>query len=312
MSSFLGKSAASGPAHHSPFQFIEQSVSQLTETCKIAQLKQRREALLSALCSRIVDCHPIVHGILTPEMAVAAKVAILDELGALPIDDLSQTELNLRAEAIRNRVFGPYLQKQQEQMECQQDRQHQQTLQRQEASQTQSRRVTRKAVLIELGVARALRHAKIHGIKGRALVVLEYQVRSRLELLLVGDETDSQVEETIEASIEVPILEWAARLEGLEQAKRGRMLDDCLTLALLVAQAAWPWMKNPAANTSPADDGGTASQDVRPGDSPDIAAPRQPRRRRRSSSSSATTSPQSSSAEEVDQSTSQPNRAATG
>jgi hypothetical protein len=38
-------------------------------------------------------------------------------------------------------------------------------------------------------------------------VALEWEVRARLEALLVGDETETQVDETIEASIDWPLLE---------------------------------------------------------------------------------------------------------
>jgi hypothetical protein len=303
-SSFPSFNQAGSGSGQPPSYVVGQNASTNTELNQAAQLKQKRDALLTALCTRLVDWYRAPEGVITSDMAVAAKVAIFDELGTLPIEELSQTELNLRAESIRNRIFAPYMRAQQEQIERQQehlerqkDSQHQEALRRQEASETESRRAKRKATLIELGVARALRLAHVHGIRGRALVVLDWQVRSRLEILLVGDETESQVEDTIEASIEPPILKWAARLEEMQQAKQGRMLDECLSLALLVAQAAWPWMKDSVANTPQANDGSTAPTNVKPDQAPDV------------SSSSSTPG---SSMREAEKPISHPKRTATG
>ena len=220
-------------------------VDQITRQCagpdEATQLRQKREALLAGLCANLVDYYHPVESVVTPEMAVAAKVAIRDELGVLPIDELSQTEMTLRGTAIRNRVFGPYLRMQQEHAERQQEKQQQDALRRQGESDTRSRRLTRKTALIELGVTRAFKSASSRGIPGRALVLLEREIGARLEAWLVGDETDQQVDEIIEASIERPLLEWEARVEQIQIAKRERVLNHCLTLALPVVEAAVPW-----------------------------------------------------------------------
>jgi hypothetical protein len=233
-------------------------------------------------------------------MAVAAKVAILDELGALQVEMLSTTERNLRAEAIRNRIFAPYLQQQQESLERQTDRQQKETLRCREAAETESRRTKRKAVLIELGVAKGLRLAKEHGLTGRAVAVVEWEVRSRLDILLVGDETESQVEETIEASIEPPILEWAARLEQRKQAKEAQMLDECLALGLLLAHAAWPWMKGSAVHTASATGPSTDSQNAKSDERSDVSSLPPPRPRREEPPSPTTRPPQTSASDEGD------------
>jgi hypothetical protein len=233
-------------------------------------------------------------------MAVAAKVAILDELGALQVEMLSTTERNLRAEAIRNRIFAPYLQQQQESLERQTDKQQKQTLRCREASETQLRRTKRKAVLVELGVARALRLAKDHRLTGHAVAVAEWEVRSRLEILLVGDETESQVDEAIEASVEPPILEWVARLEQRKQAKEAQILDECLALGLLLAHAAWPWMKGPAVHTASATGPSTDSQNTKSDERPDRSSHPARRRQRQGPPSSSTTPPQRSAFEEDD------------
>jgi hypothetical protein len=208
------------------------------------RLKQKREALLVGLCSNLVDWYHPLEGNVTQEMAAEAKVAILDELGVLPIEALSQTELTLRGTVIRNRVLGPYLRKQHEQAEHQQERQQQDALRRQEESDTRSRRTTRKASLIELGVTRAFNTASSRGIPSRVLPLLEWEVRARLEAWLVGDETEPQVDDIIEASIERPLVDWEGRVEQWRSARRERILNHCLTVALPVAEAALPWVKD--------------------------------------------------------------------
>jgi hypothetical protein len=50
-------------------------------------------------------------------MAAAAKAAIWEELASLRIEELSDRELTIRGEAIRNRTFAPYLREQREQAE---------------------------------------------------------------------------------------------------------------------------------------------------------------------------------------------------
>jgi hypothetical protein len=206
--------------------------------------REKREALLAGLCSRIVDWYRQPDGLVTPEMAVAAKVAIRDQLGALPIEELSHAELSLRGEAIRNGVFGPYLRRQQAHAEHQKQRQHHDGLRTKQEADRRARQMTRKTALLELGVIRALKVAAAHGLPAPAVALVEWEARARLEALLVGDETAEQVEEIIEAAIERPLLECEIRVERLRSAKRERILDQCLTLALPVAEAAWPWVKD--------------------------------------------------------------------
>jgi len=222
----------------------DQFTRQLAGPDEATREKQKREALLAGLCTSLVDWYHPTEGVVTPDMAVAAKVALLDELGALPIDELPQAELTLRGTAIRNRVLAPYLRQQHEQKERQTERQHQDALRRQQESDIRARQTTRKAALVELGVTRALKAASSRGITGPPIAALEWEVRARLETLLVGDETEPQVNETIEASIERPLLEWAGRIEQIQSAKRERLLNQCLTLALPVAEATWPWVND--------------------------------------------------------------------
>ena len=135
---------AEGPPAPTMLTTASTLLDQITRQCagpdEATQLKQKREALLAGLCANLVDWYYPVESVVTPDMAAAAKVAILDELGVLPIETLSQTELTLRGTAIRNRVFGPYLRRQQEQAERQQERQQQDALRRQGESDTRSRR----------------------------------------------------------------------------------------------------------------------------------------------------------------------------
>ncbi len=225
-------------------QVTQQITQQLAGPDEATRAKQKREALLTELCSRLVDRYQPLEGLVTPEMAAAAKVAILDELGVLTIDELSQAVLTLRGTAIRDRIFAPHFQQQQNQRDRKSERQHQEALRRQQESDTRAGRTTRKTALVELGISRALKTASSQGIPFRALPLLEWEVRARLETLLVGDETEQQANETIEAAIERPLLDWAARIEQIQSAKRERLLNQCLTLALPVAEATWPWVKD--------------------------------------------------------------------
>jgi hypothetical protein len=181
-------------------------------------------------------------------MAVAAKVAIRDELGTVAIHEMPPAELTLRGTAIRNRIFAPYVRRHQEQAARQHERQQHDTQRRQQESGIQARHAIRKAALIELGITRALGSASSRGIPRRVLAVLEWEVRARLEALLVGDETESQVDETIEAAIDRPLWEWGARVEQVQSAKRERIVDHCLTAALPVVEAAVPWVQKVVVN----------------------------------------------------------------
>ncbi len=233
------------PESSNPFtNMMDQISHQFAGPDEATRRKQKREMLLAELCSRLVDCYHPLEGGITPDMAVAAKVAILDELDAMAIEDMPPAELTLRGTAIRNRVLAPYLQRQHKQRERQQALLKRDTRRRQRETATQSRQLTRKAALIELGVAWALQSASSRGLTGRALTLLEWEVRARLETLLIGDETEQQVEETIQAAIERPLLDWAVRIEQAESAKRERMLDQCLALAVPIAEATWPWVKD--------------------------------------------------------------------
>ena len=119
----------------------------------------KREAVLTGLCNSLVDWYRPLEGVITSEMVVAAKVALLDELGTMAIDEMSQAELTLRGTAIRNRIFSPYMLRQQELVARQNERQQQDTLRRQQESGLRARHATRKIALIELGITRALQSA---------------------------------------------------------------------------------------------------------------------------------------------------------
>ena len=232
-----------------PFaSFMEQLAHQFAGPDEATRLKQRREAVLAGLCATLVDWYRPLEGVLTSEMAVAAKVALLDELGLLPIEDLSPTERSLRAEAIRNRVLAPYFRAQKEQLahekeqlDHQKDLRRQEMLQIKEEAAMQTRRVTRKATFIEIGVARALKAFPSLTIGDGRLALFEWEVRGRLDILLVGDETEKQAEEAIEAAIRGPLLEWEKRLEQARLAKRQLIVHQCVTLAVPLVEAALPW-----------------------------------------------------------------------
>ena len=232
-------------AFFKPFaSVVEQFTRQFAGPDDATRVKQTRQALLAGLCANLVDWYCLPENVVTKEMAVAAKVALLNELGTLPIEELSQSELTLRGEAIRNRVFAPYFRQQEEKREGQKERQHQEALRRQEASEIESRRAKRKAALIELGIARALESAAALGLTLRALALLEWEVQGRLEIFIVGDESDPQAEEHTKAAIERPLSEWRTRAQQAKKIKQERIMEDCLKHALPVVEASLPWITN--------------------------------------------------------------------
>jgi hypothetical protein len=227
-----------------PFaDLTNQIIRQCAGPDEATRLKQHRDDLLVMLCSNLVDRYRPQEGVLTPDMAVAAKVAILDDLDVLAIQDMPEAELTLRATAIRDRVLAPYFRAQKEERTHQKQLRQQETRHIQEETATEERRARRKARSVELGVGRALYAAKARNLNTQALILLEWEIGERLNLLLVGDETEHEVEEVIEAAIDGALLEWEKRLEQARVAKRARMMDDCLTAALPLVQAALPWMK---------------------------------------------------------------------
>lgn len=256
------------------------------------RLKQKRESLLTLLLANLVDWYRPPEGVVTTEMAAAAKVAIHDELRTQPIEDLSHAELTLRGQVIRNRVFAPFLREQQVELKQQLEVQHLEKLRAQQHTDAQARRTTRKTTLIELGISRALQSASLRGFPPRVLVVLEWEIRGRLEAWLVGDETESQVDETIEAGINRPLLEWEGRVEQFQSAERQRVLEKCLTVVVPVVEAAVPWVQEvvgnyigtmlgmPAAPPSSARETSTSSPNEAPPDRPESPTPCRVRRPR--------------------------------
>lgn len=269
---------------------VAQMTAQVAGPDEATRLKQKRESLLAGLCTTLVDWYCPLEGVVTAEMAVAAKVAIRDELGTVAIDEMPSAELTLRGTAIRNRIFAPYVRRHQEQVARQHERQQQDAQRRQHESGIQARHTIRKTALIELGITRALESASSRGIPPRVLVVLEWEIRARLEALLVGDETESQVDETIEAAITRPLLEWETRVERFQSAERQRVLEKCLTAALPVVEAAMPWVKDvvvkciydtlgmPPASPSSAREPSASSTNEAPPDRPEGPTPRRVRR----------------------------------
>ena len=279
-----------------PFaSLLEQLAHQCAGPDEATRLKQRREAVLAGLCATLVDWYRPLEGVLTSEMAVAAKVGIMDELGLLPIEECSPTERALRAEAIRNRVLAPYFRAQKEQLAHdseqlghQKDLRRQEMLQIKEEAAMQTRRVTRRATLMEIGVARALKALPPRSVLARRVALFEWEVRERLDILLVGDETENQAEEVIEAAIRGPLLEWDKRLEQARLAKRHRIVHQCVTLAVPLVEAALPWVTAtvtnkfremfgvppaPQSTTAPLKKADASSEKPSPPSSPDVATP---------------------------------------
>lgn len=93
---------------HPLVDVMNDMVKRVQRDIESTRLTQNRETLFAMLGSTLADRHCPLEGVITPEMAVAAKVAFRDELGPLPIESLSQTECFLRAESIRNRLWAPY------------------------------------------------------------------------------------------------------------------------------------------------------------------------------------------------------------
>jgi hypothetical protein len=256
------------------------------------RLRQKRESLLTLLLANLIDWYRPLEGVITPAMVAAGKVAILDELRPQPIEDLSHAELTLRGEVIRNRVFAPFLREQQAELRKQQEVKQLEKLRVEQHIDTQARRTMRKTTLIELGISRALQSASSRGFPPRVLVVLEWEIRARLEVLLVGDETKSQVDETIEAAITRPVLEWERRIEQSQSAERQRILEKCFTVALPAVEAAVPWVQEvvvnyicttlgmPPSPPSTAREASTSSTNEAPPDRPEGPTPRQVRRPR--------------------------------
>lgn len=294
-----GATVQSPPESHplpTPSDIVAHLVTQMTAQFagpdEATRLRQKRESLLTLLLSNLIDWHRSLEGVVTPEMAAAAKIAILDELHTQSIEDLSQAELTLRGEVIRNRVFAPFLRKQQEELTKQHEVKQREQLRAQQQTDTQARRIIRKTALIELGISRALQSASSRAFPARVLVVLEWEIRARLDAWLVGDEVESQVEEAIEAAITRPLLEWKARMEQFQTAERQRVLEKCLTAAVPVVEGAVPWVQEvvvkyicdmlgmPSAFPSSASEPTASSMNEPSPDRPEGPTPRRVRRRR--------------------------------
>ena len=232
------------PLSQAMAQSAAQISAQFAGPDEVTRLRQKRESLLTVLLVNLVDWYRPPKGVVTPEMAAAAKVAMLDELRTYPIEELSQAELTLRGEVIRNRVLAPFLKEQQAELKKQHEVKQLEKLRTQQHIETQARRTTRKTALLELGISRALQVAASQAFPLRVLALVEWDVQARLEAWLVGDETESQADETIEAAIGRPLLEWKRRVEQCQSAERQRVLDKCLTAALPVVEAAAPWVQD--------------------------------------------------------------------
>jgi hypothetical protein len=271
---------------------VTQLSAQFAGPDEATRRRQKRESLLTLLLANLVDWYRPPEGVITAAMAAAAKVAILDELRTQPIEDLSHAELTLRGEVIRDRVFAPFLREQQAELRKQQEVKQLEKLRAQQHTDTQARRTTRKTALIELGISRALQSASSRGFPHRLLVVLEWEIRARLEAWLVGDETESQVNEILEAATDRPLLEWEMRVEQCQSAERQRVLEKCLTVALPVVEVAVPWVQEvvvnyisttlgmPPSPPSSAREASASSTNEAAPESPEGPTPRPVRRRR--------------------------------
>jgi hypothetical protein len=221
----------------------EQILRQCAGPDEATRVKDHRNAVLMTLCSDVIDWYRPQDGVVTPDMAVAAKVAILDELGTSAIETIPQTELTLRATAIRNAVLAPYFRAQKQAREREQELRQEEGQRVQKQVAAEERRSRRKAGFVALGVGRALHAAKARDFPHHALVMLEWEVGERLNTLLVGDETEQDIEHVIEASLDRPLLQWGQRLEHARVARRERMINHCLTASLPIVNAALPWMQ---------------------------------------------------------------------
>lgn len=149
------------------------------------------------------------------ETKAQALVAIEQELSGLPVDQLPRSELLTIAEGIRNRLYEPAIQRQQ---------------QAREAEERKRNQARQRTILIAVGAAhvkRILRQQQ--DLDGWTRLDLEQQVKRALEREVNGSETEAQVQAQVADLL-------ALQLEPIKSKRREQARQQLIEHGVACAQ----------------------------------------------------------------------------
>jgi len=156
---------------------------------------------------QVIECWRSFSHSIPAETKAQALVAIEQELSRLPVDQLPRSELVTIAEGIRDRLYGPAIQRQE---------------QAREAEERKRDQARQRTILIAAGVAHANRVLRQQqDLDGRTRLDLEQQVKRVLEREVNGRETEAEVQAQVDDLV-------ALQLEPIKSKRRQQARQELI------------------------------------------------------------------------------------
>ncbi len=209
---------------------------------KEARAKEHRARLQAAKAQAVDEYRPNA-GTVTARIRGEAKAALERELAGLPLEELPPQEVLELAQAVRDRLYEPYLRQQQEEAVRQQEHAEKRRARAIRIMQEERQWADRKAELIEEAVHRARSECRARQLSSRDQLSVELDLRARLDRELNGGEPLPEAYALIEKVMKFRLEESDAK-RAADQAKEAREWRELLmTLAvLLLAAIGLPWL----------------------------------------------------------------------
>lgn len=221
-----------------PFNVFEAMMEELkrpSEDNPSMSPESRRRRLLQQAKQQIVGGFYTDRGTVTQGMRGEVLQALEVELTQEPLELFSWTEILERGMAIRERVFAPYFQREQEEREKEEAKKRENLEKAIHDQQRSDQLKIRKALWLEMAGAHIAAGCQRRGLSAGAKMNLELVIEQRIEMGLTGEEP----EEEAEAKIKFLITQHFHGLDEQRSArltqKRQKLTDEIVDAAIELA-----------------------------------------------------------------------------
>jgi len=175
----------------------------------------RARPIIQHLKNQVIESWRSFSHSIPAETKAQALVAIEQELSRLPVDQLPRSELVTIAEGIRDRLYQPVIQRQE---------------QAREAEERKRNQARQRTTLIAAGAAHANRILRQQqDLDGWTRLDLEQQVKRALEREVNGSETEAEVRAQVDALL-------ALQLEPIKSKRREQARKELIEYGIACAQ----------------------------------------------------------------------------
>ena len=191
-----------------------------------ASLASRRRLLLQQAKQQAIDSYFSPKGTVTSAMRGEARKAIEVELSKAPLEEFSETEIVEWAFAVRDKTYAPYFRQEQEAHEWKVTQERECLEQLMVEQRTSEQHAHRKALWWELARPKIIARCDQRGISSGARLNLELLIEKRLQMILVGSESEQKASKVIEFVINQQFQILDERKSARVAQKRQKLIEQ--------------------------------------------------------------------------------------